>query len=296
MAAEELGAAAGTVTAPTAAEAADVETLLVCRVHLHTLFHKLFGGAPLAELLKELSGEETLSAVEAYAQDSQVMREVVEFLRTLGDGDARGLLDRARDEYTRLFIGPAELIAYPWESPYTNKQAAVCQESTIAVREAYRAQGLEPRKLLRVPDDHVSLMCAFMAELGGRALEAFLADDAAAAAKALRDQEAFVRRHMVGWLPEYARLARRSKTAVLYPQMIEACADFIALDAVFLSEAAFWLESLAEREDAALSELAASCADDADAPAREALRRATARLAGMRLAGIEDNELVAVAA
>ena len=296
MAAEELGAAACAATTPTAAEAADVETLLACRVHLHTLFHKLFGGAPSAELLGELSSGETLLAVEAYAQDSPAMREVAEFLRALRDGDARELLDRARDEYTRLFIGPAELVAYPWESPYASKQAAVCQESTIAVREAYRAQGLEPRKLLRVPDDHVSLMCAFMAKLGGRALEAFLAGDAAAAAKALRDQEAFARRHMVGWLPEYARLARRSKTAVLYPQMIEACADFVALDAVFLSEAAFWLETLAERGDAALAELAGSCADDADAPARGALRRATVRLAGMRLAGIEDNELVAVAA
>ena len=61
-------------------------------------------------------------------------------------------------------------------------------------------------------------------------------------AASLRDEEAFARGHMLTWVDDFARCARRSKTAVLYPQMIEALAAFVRNDAVVLSEAACWTE------------------------------------------------------
>ncbi len=61
-------------------------------------------------------------------------------------------------------------------------------------------------------------------------------------AVSLRGEEAFVRDHMLTWVDDFARCARRSKTAVLYPQMIEALAAFVRNDAVLLSEAACWAE------------------------------------------------------
>ena len=297
MTAEGTNIAATAAAVPTAAEAAEIEELLACRTYLYTLFHKLFGGTPNADLLKALFDDATAQAIEPYAQNSAIMRSGAEFLRTLIERDSTVLLDQMRDEYTRLFIGPAELVAYPWEAPYVSKQAAVCQESTVAVRKEYRAQGLEPRKLLRVPDDHVSIMCAFAATLGKRASDAFLAGSVSAAVETLRIQEAFELQHMGNWLPEYARLARRSKTAVLYPQMIEIFAELVRLDAVFLSEAAFWLESLdASPEGPHLAELESAYANDGDMDAVGALRQATKRVAELQLTGIEDNELVPSAA
>lgn len=276
-----------------AAETAELAGLLASRECLYALFHKLFGGVPTAQLLDELEDNAVQAALGEYAQESRALHGAAEFFAGLRELDAATLLDRAKDEYTRLFVGPGELVAYPWEAPYVSKQPAVCQESTIAVRAAYRSQGLEPRRLLRVPDDHVSLMCAFMAELGARAERAFEAGDAQIAASALRAQEAFTRGHMLGWLPEYARFARRSKTAVLYPQAIEAFADFAALDAVFLSEAAFWLESLSDDERASLGRLPDAAEDGVPLAA---LRQATERILALRLTGIEDNELVSTAA
>lgn len=284
-----------------AAEDADVASLLACREYLYTLFHKLFGGNPSRELLEALASEATEVALGAYAEGSEALASAAGFLASLRDRASSELLDAARDEYTRLFIGPAELVAYPWESPYVSRQASVCQESTLAVRRAYEAHGLQPRKLLRVPDDHVSLMCAFLSRLAGEARKTLLAGDLAAFATVQREQESFVRGHLLGWLPEYARFARRSKTAVLYPQMIEAFADFAVVDATFLSESAFWAETMvgdALGEDAAECALRdARCArDPEEAAARERLVMAASELGALHLQGIEDNELVPVAA
>ncbi len=294
-------AAAETVLAGAAPQADMVEdalrvtTLLACRAYLYTLFHKLFGGEPTEELMEALGSPLSVDVFDEYAAGDEAMAGVEQFLLKLREacedgGNAGALLEAAKTEYTRLFIGPGELIAYPWESPYVSKQASVCQESTLAVRAAYRADGLEPRRLLRVPDDHVSLMCAFMAQGADRTADLLAAGSFRQAAVLLREQERFLNAHMVGWLPEYARMARRSKTAVLYPQMIEAASVFVKLDTTFLSEAAFWLEGLPE------AAFPKGCAASAEAAGPiEHVRTETHRIADMKLFGLEDNELVAVA-
>ena len=103
----------------------------------------------------------------------------------------------------------------------------------------------------------------------------------------LREQQAFASEHLAGWLPAYAKRARRSRTAVLYPQMIEALCAFSVLDAAFAGEGACWMEA----------------ADGADwgavpgSPEAEALAMwdaARARLATLRPRGIEENELVSI--
>ena len=84
--------------------------------------------------------------------------------------------------------------------------------------------------------------------------------------------------------------------------MIEAFADFVAVDATFLGESAFWAEGLAgvgaSGEDVAERALvdAARAYDAEESAACEQLVAETRKLAALRLRGIEDNELVSVAA
>ena len=144
--------------------AAGLEELLRARAYLFELFHKLTGAAPDAEVLDALLGEATAACAGAYAEDDETMAGFARFLRELAAREDRtGLLDAARDEYTRLFVGPAALPAPVWESPYRTKELTLFQENTLSVRAAYRAHGLEPKRVQRVPDDHVALVCGFMA-------------------------------------------------------------------------------------------------------------------------------------
>lgn len=93
---------------------------------------------------------------------------------------------------------------------------------------------------MRIPMSHIATMCGFMAHEAERSLAELRAGNVGDLAASLRDEEAFVRDHMLTWVDDFARCARRSKTAVLYPQMIEALAAFVRNDAVLLSEAACW--------------------------------------------------------
>ena len=263
-----------------ASESAQMERLLTARMYLYTLFHKAFGGTPNGEFLEAVCSEATQDALGEYAQESPELVRAAGFFAGLASANRAELLDSMKDEYVRMFVGPAQLVAYPWESVYVTHRLAACQESTILVREAYRLQGLEPRKLLRVPDDHVSIMCAFLAELARRSRAAFLSGDSAALAAALRVQQAFGAKHVLNWVDEYAAAARRSKTATFYPQAIEAFADFAKVDSVFLGEAAFWAESL---EGPCCNGLADACDGAAEA---------CDKLAALKMFGIEDNELV----
>ncbi|MFR5090877.1 MAG: molecular chaperone [Adlercreutzia equolifaciens] len=145
-------------------ESIDLEALLLSRTYLYTLFHKLFGGTPDAAVVACVLSETTRDVVEEYAGDDPSMKGLGRFLENLGECvDGAVLTEQARDEYTRLFIGPGELPCQPMESPYRTKDAAVFQENTLAVRAIFREHGLQLARLMRIPDDHIATMCGFMA-------------------------------------------------------------------------------------------------------------------------------------
>lgn len=281
------------MSAPTdpAGESVALEALLLARARLYALFHKLFGAAPDAAAIEALLGEATADAVDEYAEDDETMRGFGRFLSELAVEGRAALLEAARDEHVRLLVGPGALPAIPWEAPYRTGEPTVFQEGTLAVRAAYRARGVQPGKMQRVPDDHVALECAFMALEARRSLAQLIACDVRALAAGLRAQQSFAVEHMAGWLGEYAKGLRRSATAVLYPQAAEALAAFVALDATFLAEAALWAEEVSASGEKfeALGAVAGSPEAQMFAAAEEAL----AALEQTRPFGIEDYELAA---
>lgn len=266
-----------------AQEAAALESLLLARAYAYTLFRTLLGAAPDAKTLDALLGSATAEAVGAYADEDETMCEFGRFLAGLAArGDRAQLLDEARNEYTRLFIGPGAVPVPVWESPYRSKESAVFQENTLAVRATYRAHGLEPKHVQRVPDDHVAMECSFMAERAGVTLEALRAGNVEALAAELRDEQAFVGGHLNSWLDTFAKAERTSRTAVLYPQLIEALAAFCRRDSIFLAEAAFWAESLEEPLEAPDENTFAD------------FEQALTNLAALHPYGLDDYELVLI--
>lgn len=281
------------MSAPTdsAGESVALEALLLARAHLYALFRKLFGAAPDAAVLEALLGEATADAVDEYADD-ETMRGFGRFLSDLAAaGDRAALLEAARDEHVRLLVGPGALPALPWEASHRTGEPTVFQEGTLAVRAAYRARGVQPRRMQRVPDDHVALECAFMAREARRSLSQLIAGDVRALAAGLRAQQSFAVEHLAEWLGAYAKGLRRSKTAVLYPQAAEALAAFVALDATFLAESALWAEELAATGEG--FEALGAVAGSPEAQAFAAAEKALAALEETRPFGIEDYELAA---
>lgn len=275
-------------------DASDVESLLISRAYMYTLFHKLFGGSATEELLGVLMSDDTLEFVGLYAEDNETMRGFSRFIASLRECDLGRLADKAGDEYTRLLVGPGRPEVLPWESPYRTDDASFFQENTLEVRRIFSESGFVAKRSGHVPDDHVSLLCAFAAE-SAKSLRALVRDrDLPALSMALRAQEAFVEQHMVNWLDSFALCARKASSAVLIPQTAEALDAFVRIDAEFLAQTAYWSESLAS--DDRLPSLDAGLSCDAEERSCEqgdfsCAEAALGRLDAVRLFALEENEL-----
>lgn len=102
-------------------------TFLQGRKYVFSLFHTVLGTEPTKEMMNAVSSEESLQTITLFeSEDSDAAKELGRVLASCRELDDE-CLSRMRDEYTRLFIGPEDLIAAPWESVYTTKERALFQ-------------------------------------------------------------------------------------------------------------------------------------------------------------------------
>ena len=146
-------------------------------------------------------------------------------------------LGQLRSVYTKLFIGPAKLPAPPWESVYATGEPLLFQESTLAVREAYRRAGYAAAGYPHEADDHLAVELDFMATLASDARAAYEAGDKGRSADLLSVQRDFLREHLLAWVGAFAeRLADSAGAGAFYPRFAELAALVCARDAEVLEE------------------------------------------------------------
>ena len=216
------------------AEMKDVlRTLLQGRQYIFEIFHKLLGEAPTAEMVQAVSSPDSMQAVALFAQDESP---APVFLAGVLARLPQISLDALETEYTRLFLGPGDLIAPPWESVYHGTARALFQQSTLAVHEWYGKYGFVPKSYPHAPDDHVALMMHFLALLCQRALDALEQDNAPVYRDALAAQLLFEQNHLLNWLGAYAADMTKSQTQHFYPHLVKAAEQMIGYDNGLLLE------------------------------------------------------------
>ena len=195
------------------------ETLewLAARSYTYLLFQRLLGTEPSAELFEAI---EVTVAQEAFAlvfgegsaalQQSETM---IHHIQTARDSVASW-----RSEYRRLFEGPAELPAPPWESVYTSNKRLLMQPTTLDVRNAYRAHG-------------------FIPECYPRAQEAYDQGDKEYCQKLLESSHTFIADHVGIWVNDFAQDVATKGHSDYYEGVTHTLAAFIAADAKALERA-----------------------------------------------------------
>lgn len=212
-----------------------VELLLVNRHFLYRLFYRAFAGEPDRAFLDILTADNT---GENFAlPGGEVLEAMPAFLAALREKlDDPAFLEALKSEYTRLFVGPMEMEAPPWESVYVGESGMLFQESTLKVRECYRRFGLLPEEYRRVPDDSLALELGFLAELAGRSLDAFDRKDADTLSETLDGAYRFLNEHLLIWIPQLLEKLAGSTTCLLYPRLVQALDSFIGKDSETLKE------------------------------------------------------------
>lgn len=216
------------------------------RAFFYELVHVVFGGEPDESLLTVLASPDCQDTLDVLAEECAAVKPLADYVSAIPSDVAEraGETERCHVAYNRAIAGlGSRRTSHPWESAYTSYKQLLMQRETLEVREAYRAFGYLPEMYLKVPDDHISLECAFMAALAQRSITALETDNASAEtssgsvdfATLVEGQRAFLKNHLMKWADSYAADLHEDVPDSLYDRAATALASFITSDVGFLS-------------------------------------------------------------
>jgi TorA maturation chaperone TorD len=176
----------------------DELTALAKRYSIYTLFKRYYQG-------EWRQGSEVMEAVQKYLAINQQVKSARD----------ESSDDEVNYEYNRLFVGPAKLLAPPYESAYRNCLGLVMQGETLAVRNAYREAGIEVGDKNAIPDDHLGLEFEFICFLLAQAGQKLEAEDLVAANSYLTLYQNFLQEHIVSWVFQHCNdILQHGKTSL----------------------------------------------------------------------------------
>lgn len=143
----------------------------------------------------------------------------------LADGESVDPMENARSQYSKAFVGPGKLAAYPWESMYVETVPGLFQDSTLAVRRSYAAQGMKSAHLNAEPDDHIATELHFMSKMSERSIGSEFD-----LSELISVQISFLDDHLLQWIAEYAAKMQESGVAPFYSAVLGFAAEFVRVD------------------------------------------------------------------
>ena len=199
------------------------------------LFRRLFEAELDRITADAIATEKAADAISRHASTKSLQS----VSRTLSQHIDDERLEAMRDEYTRMFVGPAKLEAPFWESVYLDDRELLFLESTSKVRRFYEQEGLRVSSDSgRVAEDSLPFELDFLATLSQRSLDALACENASECRRLLNVQRRFEEEHMADWLPMFAGRAAKAGRPVFYPTLCQAVSDFISEDTKTLTRMA----------------------------------------------------------
>ena len=125
-------------------------------------------------------------------------------------------IQKAREDFFRLFIGPDSLPAPPWESVYRSKERALFDFPTFEVRNLYNQFGLEVRKrenLHDEADDHIVFEIEFMIALIEKTQKE---EEKDVIIELLEGQKMLLSEHLSKWVPQFSLDIRNNASSSLF--------------------------------------------------------------------------------
>jgi TorA maturation chaperone TorD len=155
-----------------------------------------------------------------FAADKDETKTGLEFLQKWGvNGISAKAFENVQADYTRLFIGPGEVLAPPWESVHFGDDRLIFQQRTLDVRAWYQRFGLEAEKIRQEPDDHIGLELSFLSHLAALGIQALDEQDNARFEDLLNAQREFFDKHLGAWALEWCGLVEKHSQTEFYTGM-----------------------------------------------------------------------------
>ena len=218
----------------------DIKIALAARELAYGVFWRLFSEEPDFELLKTLQCEDFETALHLIvgegAFDEDCLEGLVGEMARKMELDADGFLDELKSEYTRDFVGPDKLPAYPWESMNIEGDKSLFQDCTIEVRREFVRHGLQPVHHGSVADDHLAFELHFLFKLTEECVHLVDEGGSAQARALLEDERSFASRHLLNWVPAYVHDFQKKRDGSFYAFWLGFLLELLKADHGLLGE------------------------------------------------------------
>ncbi len=144
---------------------------------------------------------------------------IAEQTRQLGAAFAAEDRQELLVDYTRLFLGPTQALAQPYESVWATGERTLMQNSTMALLELYEQGGFEIADDFRDLPDHIAAELEFLYLLIYQENDALRSDDAAALASAVSLRRRFIDEHLGRWITPFTAAMRAGAQSEFYRQL-----------------------------------------------------------------------------
>jgi TorA maturation chaperone TorD len=134
-------------------------------------------------------------------------------------------------DYTRLFLGPMDILAKPYGSVWLDQEKTLMNDSTMAVLELYKEADFEMDEEFKELPDHIAAELEFLYLLIFRENEALRAGDAAQAEAMRNLKQRFLGAHLGNWIGPFTEAMRQHAQCEFYRRLADLTEVFVKQEA-----------------------------------------------------------------
>ncbi|WP_251553760.1 TorD/DmsD family molecular chaperone [Neobacillus muris] len=206
----------------------DLMPFLQSRRNVYQLIYLLFMEPKADQFLYDLGKGINFKELEEFQKE--IGKTLEQFFNQISDEQ----ILKQKEEFHRLFIGPGQLAAPPWESYYRSKDHLLFEECMFQIRDLYYQFGLQNIKENKEPDDHLLLELEFMIFLSEQSLQQI---DLEELKRFISTQIEFLQNHLLTWIPPFCERIFENTTSSLYLGAAMLLEDFCWCDLEALIDA-----------------------------------------------------------
>lgn len=156
---------------------------------------------------------------------------LIPYARQLGAEFARAKPADLLLDYTRLFLGPMQILAKPYGSVWLEENKTLMGDTTMAVLELYREADFEMDEEFKELPDHIAVELEFLYLLIFQENEARSSGDAERLNEMTDLKARFLDQHLGRWIGPFTEAVKGSAASAFYRQLAELTERFVRMEA-----------------------------------------------------------------
>ncbi|WP_077302725.1 TorD/DmsD family molecular chaperone [Virgibacillus pantothenticus] len=220
----------------------DMTEVFYARQFIYDVLRRFFLEEPSRDYLAYFVQEKLIDLFPFVEESEDIQRGITEIKAYLSK---HNVIDNDADyedlhwDYTRLFVGPFDLPAPPWESVYVRKDRLLFQSNTVDVRNVYLHFGYEVEHKNLEAEDHVGLELDFMFHLNELSLKSLNNNGLKSKANftfLVKEQRRFLEKHLLAFISVFSEKVIENAHTGFFTGMARLLRSYLKMDAAILEE------------------------------------------------------------